>query len=40
MQKQTGHKMLELTTGVNFINVLCTAFSLVDPKSVKNTAKS
>jgi len=23
------------TAGVNFINVLCTAFTLVDPKSVK-----
>jgi len=27
-------------TGVNFINILCTAFALVDPKSVKNTVKS
>jgi len=27
------------TEGVNFINVLCTAFALVDPKSVKNTVK-
>ncbi len=26
--------------GVNFINVLCTAFALVDPESVKNTVKS
>ncbi len=26
--------------GVNFINVLRTAFALVDPKSVKNTVKS
>ncbi len=25
---------------VNFINVLRTAFALVDPKSVKNTVKS
>jgi hypothetical protein len=28
------------TPGVNFINVLCTAFALVDPESVKNTVKS
>jgi len=26
--------------GVNFINVIRTAFTLVDPKSVKNTVKS
>jgi len=25
---------------VNFINILCTAFMLVDPKSIKNTVKS
>ena len=31
---------LKLTPGVNFINVLCTAFALVDRKSVKNTVKS
>ncbi len=29
-----------MTTGVNFINILCTAFALVDPKSIKNTVKS
>ncbi len=28
------------TSGVNFINVLRTAFALVDPESVKNTFKS
>jgi len=28
------------TTGVNFINILCTAFALIDPESVKNTVKS
>jgi len=28
------------TPGVNFINILCTAFTLVDPKRVKNTVKS
>jgi len=27
-------------SGVNFINVLREAFTLVDPKSVKNTVKS
>jgi len=27
-------------SGVNFINVLCTAFALLDPKRVKNTGKS
>jgi hypothetical protein len=26
--------------GVNFINILCTTFTLVDAKSVKNTVKS
>ncbi len=26
--------------GVNFINVLCTAFALEDPKSVKNAVES
>jgi len=29
-----------LLPGVNFINVLCSAFTLVEPKSVKNTVKS
>jgi len=29
-----------LIPGVNFINILRTAFTLVDPKSVKNTVKS
>jgi len=32
--------LVKLTPGVNFINILCTAFALVDPKSVKNTGKS
>jgi len=27
--------MMKLTPGVNFINVLCTAFALIDPESVK-----
>jgi len=27
-------------SGVNFINILRTAFTLVDPKSIKNTVKS
>jgi len=29
-----------LRSGVNFLNVLRTAFALVDPESVKNTVKS
>jgi len=29
-----------ISSGVNFINVLRTDFTLVDPKSVKNTVKS
>jgi len=29
-----------LRSGINFINVLCTAFALVDPKSVKYTVVS
>ncbi len=29
-----------LTSGVNFINVLRTAFTLVDSESIKNTVKS
>jgi hypothetical protein len=28
---------MKLTPGVNFVNVLCTAFMLSDPKSVKDT---
>ncbi len=32
--------LMKLTPGFNFINVLRTAFTLVDPKSVKNTVKS
>jgi len=31
---------VKLTPGVNFTNVLCTAFTLVDPESVKNTVMS
>ncbi len=27
-------------SGVNFINILCTTFTLIDPKSVTNTIKS
>ncbi len=34
--KKAGHKMLvQLTPCVNFINVLRTAFALVDPESVR-----
>ncbi len=32
--------LAKLTPGLNFINVLRTAFTLIDPKSVKNTVKS
>ncbi len=36
-----AHKMLmKLTPGLNFIIILCTVFTLVDPKSAKNTVKS
>jgi len=31
---------MECPTDVNFINILCTAFALVDPENVKNTVKS
>jgi hypothetical protein len=31
---------IDQTSGVNFIYILCTAFALVDPESVKNTVKS
>ncbi len=36
------HNMLVkwILSGVNVINILHTAFALVDPKSVKNTVKS
>jgi len=27
--------LMKLTTGVNFINILCPAFTLADPKSAK-----
>jgi len=29
-----------MSAGVNFINILCTAFTLIDSLSVKNTVKS
>ncbi len=32
--------LMKLTTGVKFTNVLHTAFTLVDPKSIKNTVMS
>ncbi len=32
--------LMKLTPGVYFINILCTAFALVDPESVKITVKS
>ncbi len=31
---------MKVASGVNFINVLLTAFALVDPKSVKNAVES
>jgi len=36
LYKKSAHKMLmKLTPGLNFINILCTAFTLADPESVK-----
>ncbi len=32
--------LLSMTPGVNFTYVLCTAFILLDPESIKNTIKS
>ncbi len=32
--------LMKLTPGVNFINILRTAFALVDPESVKSTVRS
>jgi len=29
--------LVKLTTGIDFINILCAAFTLVDSKSAKNT---
>jgi len=41
LHKKFERKMLmKLIPGVNFINILRTAFALVDPKSVKNTVDS
>ncbi len=34
------HKTSDKTPGVNFINILRTAFTLADPKAEKNTVKS
>jgi hypothetical protein len=34
---KTGNWKEHFSTGVNYINVLCTAFEPVDPKSVKDT---
>jgi hypothetical protein len=33
--KSVLNTLVKLTPGLNFINVLCTAFTLIDPKSVK-----
>jgi len=38
--KAVRRMLMKLTAGVNFINVLCTAFKLVDQESIKNTVKS
>jgi hypothetical protein len=39
--EKAAHEMLmKMRPGINFINVLITAFTLVDPKGVKNTVKS
>jgi hypothetical protein len=38
--KAVPRMLMKLSPGVKFINILCTAFTLVDPKSVKSTAKS
>jgi len=38
--KAEGEMLMKLTPGVNFTNVLHKAFTLVDPKSVKNAVKS
>ncbi len=35
--KAASKMLVKWTPGLNFINVLCTAFTLVDPKSVKDT---
>jgi len=32
--------LVKLTLGVDFTNILCAVFMLVDPESVKNTAIS
>ena len=32
--------LVKLTSGVNFTNILCAAFMLTDPKSVKKTVNS
>jgi hypothetical protein len=38
--KAAHRTLMKLTQGVNFINVLCKAFTLLDPKSAKLTVKS
>ncbi len=38
--KAVRRTLMKLSPGVHFINILCTAFALVDPKSIKNTVKS
>jgi hypothetical protein len=39
-EKNVRKMLMKLTPGVNFTIVLSAAFTLVDPKSVKNTFKS
>ncbi len=37
MKKAARKVLVKLTPGFNFINILRTTFTLVDPESVKNT---
>jgi len=38
--KAVWKMLMKLSPGVNFINILRTAFALSDPKSIKNTVDS
>ena len=39
-KREREKKRVRQRQGVNFINILRTAFVLVDPKNIRNTAKS
>ncbi len=39
-RKAASRKFMQLTPRVNFTNILFAAFTLIDPKSIKNTVKS